>query len=156
MKVYQVIARALGARIRCEQANNREWIVKHQDRIDELVEDFPHGSGYDSGTKLDDSSTEERLVFNTAFHHMNENGMYDGWTEHQVIVTPSLETGYSMRITGRDRNQIKEMMADDFHMALDKDIEEYRKEAVYGNNVMELYLQGNLEDGLDEVENETQ
>lgn len=130
MKTYQVIARTLGARLRCEASNNQEWINKHQDRLDELLESFPHGSGYDTGTKLDDSSTAERLVFNTAFHHMDDNGMYDGWTEHQVIVVPSLEMGYKMKITGKDKNGIKEMMCDDFHMQLDAEIEEYRKESV--------------------------
>lgn len=130
MKTYQVLARAVGARIRCAEDNNLEWVEKHGQRILELLESFPSGSGYDNGTKLDTDSTAEKLIFNTAFHHMDENGYYDGWTEHQVIVTPSLEMGYRLRITGRDHNQIKEMMYEDFGYALDADIEEYQKEPV--------------------------
>jgi hypothetical protein len=52
---------------------------------------------------------------------MNEQGSYDGWTEHTVIVTPSLAMGYRLRITGRDRNGIKEYMHDVFNAALNED-----------------------------------
>jgi hypothetical protein len=73
----------------------------------------------------DQFSTPEKLVFNTAFHHMDEAGGYDGWTEHQVIVTPSLEMGYSIRVTGRDKEEIKEYIAEMFSAALDEEILEY-------------------------------
>lgn len=120
MKTYQIIARTLGALRRCEAQNNLAWIAKHRARLDELLESFPSGSGFDKGTKLDDYiSTPEKLVFDTSFHHMNESGMYDGWTEHEVIVTASLEMEYFIRITGKDRNQIKEYMADVFHTCLE-------------------------------------
>lgn len=127
MKTYQVIARTLGARLRCDAKpdTHSEWSARHQAYLDELLSGFPHGSGFDLGTKLDDTSTPERLVFNTAFHHVNESGMYDGWTEHQVIVKPSLEMGYRMRITGRDRNGIKELIADYFAHDLDADVSEF-------------------------------
>lgn len=125
MKTYQILARAIGAKARCEQSNNSEWTTRWTDRIDQLLELFPSGSGFDKGTKLDDSSTPERLVFNTAFHHMNEGGYYDGWTEHQVIVTPSLEMDFHLRITGRDRNDIKDFIADSFHNALTQDAPEF-------------------------------
>ena len=50
---------------------------------------------------------------------MTEHGYYDGWTEHDVIVTPSLRSpGFSLRITGRNRRDIKEYIADAFHDAL--------------------------------------
>ena len=127
MKAYQVIARTLGALRRCEQTpdSHADWIKRHSDHLDDLVSEFPSGSGFDNGTKLDDDSTPEKLVFNTAFHHMNENGCYNGWTEHQVIVSPSLELEYTIRITGRDRNEIKDYIADCFHACLDADIEEH-------------------------------
>ena len=76
---------------------------------------MPSGSGVDSGTKLLDNSTPDRLVFQADFHHMDENGFYDGWTEHQIIVTPSLAYGFNVRITGRNRNEIKDYLADLFN-----------------------------------------
>ena len=45
---------------------------------------------------------------------MNEYGAYVGWTEHDVIVTPAFD-GFNLRVTGRDRNQIKEYIGDVFH-----------------------------------------
>lgn len=86
-------------------------------RIREIVDDFmPSGSGIDSGTKMLESRTD-RIVFQADFHHMNEHGSYDGWTEHTVVVTPAF-TGPHIRITGRDRNQIKDYLADLYDGAL--------------------------------------
>ena len=70
---------------------------------------MPSGSGFDSGTKFDfDKSTPNKLVFQTSYHHMNQNGYYDGWTEHTITVTPSLQFGFDAVIGGRDRNGWKE------------------------------------------------
>ena len=38
--------------------------------------------------------------------------------EHQIIVTPDLEFGISLRITGLDRNDIKDYLAEVFYCAL--------------------------------------
>lgn len=122
MKVYTELARAVGSRLRCIEKGNDEWKVKWTDTIDALLSEFPHGSGFDNGTKLDDSSTGERLIFNTAFHHMNDNGMYNGWTEHQVIVTPSLEMGFRLKVSGRDRNEIKDYIAECFDACLSAEV----------------------------------
>jgi hypothetical protein len=82
-----------------------------QECIDELLELLPHGSGIDAGVRFDaDRSTGEKLIFTFGFHHMDENGYYDGWSEHELIITPSLQEGYKLRITGRDRNLVKEYL----------------------------------------------
>lgn len=126
VKLYTAIARTIQQIDTCRERNNVEWLGKSQDRLQKLIRDhMPSGSGIDSGTTLDESSKRDRLVFNTSFHHMNDGGYYDGWTEHQVIVTPSLSFGIDLRITGRDRNEIKEYLADVFHTALTAEIEEY-------------------------------
>ena len=123
MKTYAVLARTIGARNRCEESN--PWKAKWQAHIEQLLEAFPSGSGFDRGTQLCEESTPEKLVFNTAFHHMNEGGFYDGWTEHRVTITPSLEFGYRMRISGRDRNCIKDVIQDYFSQALECEVEQY-------------------------------
>lgn len=120
-KVYQAIAESLLAARNCEKAGDRsEWILRHMDRIKTLCAAvLPHGSGFDNGSKLDaELSKPDRLVFETAFHHMNSNGFYDGWTHHSVIVTPSLVFGFELRITGRNRDDIKAHIAECFHTAL--------------------------------------
>jgi hypothetical protein len=42
---------------------------------------------------------------------MNEHGMYDGWTRHAITIRPTFD-GIDVRIGGRDRNGIKEYLAD--------------------------------------------
>jgi hypothetical protein len=115
-ETYQAIASKLHAMFNCESSGNDEWYAKHRDSIDELVkEKMPSGSGFDSGTTFDfDNSTPEKLIFKTSFHHMDDNGFYDGWTDHNVIVTPSLAFGFNLRVTGRDRNDIKSYIYDMF------------------------------------------
>lgn len=128
IKRYQAISKALGSMIRCENMNpvNQEWADKHRAAIEELCDALPSGSGFDNGSRLDwESSTPEKLVFTTAYHHMNDNGMYDGWTEHSVILTPSLEMDYRLKITGRDRNEIKEYIHECFSTVLGEDVEQW-------------------------------
>lgn len=100
------------------------WKGMHERNLLALVaEHMPSGSGVDSGTQLDLNKSEaQKLVFTTAFHHMNDHGTYDGWTEHQVTVTPVFG-GVKIEISGRDRNQIKEYLHDIFAEALEKKVE---------------------------------
>ncbi|MCB1865144.1 MAG: hypothetical protein KDG50_06910 [Chromatiales bacterium] len=123
-KLYRAIASRIAAQANCLERGNSEWHAKHGAVIAELIRDHsPSGSGFDAGTQLDNKSTPERLVFKTSFHHMNDGGYYDGWTEHSVIVTPSLVFGFNLRITGRDRNAIKDYIADCFNTALRKEVD---------------------------------
>lgn len=124
-RVYECIARAFIARKNCEENGTEEWFERHSDRIEQLVHTYlPSGSGFDLGTSIDwDASRPDRLVFNTAFHHMDENGYYDGWTDYQVICRASLAFGFDLRITGRDRRDIKDYIHDAFHSALDRMLE---------------------------------
>jgi hypothetical protein len=118
-KIYQQIASRLLAMENCRKTGNTEWLEKHEQTINKLVEDhMPSGSGFDNGTHLNyKDSTPNTLVFNTSYHHMDE-GCYDGWTEHTVTVKPSLAFGFDLRISGRDRNGIKDYIHDAFHTAL--------------------------------------
>lgn len=122
--LYRRLASLLQAARNCDAAKNAEWAARHRNTIRDLVKQhMPEGSGFDSGTELDeDASTPEKLVFTTSFHHMNDGGMYDGWTEHKVTVTPSLAFGYELRVSGRDRNGIKDYIAETFGHALDTEV----------------------------------
>lgn len=125
-KVYQRIAELSVAMDNCIKSQNLEWLEKHGDRLVAIVKEFlPSGSGFDSGTNFDAlNSSSERLVFHTSFHHMDESGGYDGYSEHSVIVTPSLAFGFHLRVTGRDKRQIKEYIGEVFHSALSNEVTE--------------------------------
>lgn len=116
MKIYQAISQKLQAIENCIKSNNEEWEEKHRQAIEAIMKNTaPSGSGFDNGTILDeDNSTDNKLVFITSFHHMDENGYYDGWTQHSVIVTPSLVFGFDIRVTGKNKNDIKEYIGDVF------------------------------------------
>lgn len=115
----------------CQASKNDIWESKHEDRINKLLEPLPSGSGIDSGTQFNwEDSTPQKLIFTLGFHHMNKNGYYDGWTEHKLIVTPNFG-GYDLKITGRDRNQIKDYLCSLFDsiFVADTYTETYRQRA---------------------------
>lgn len=116
---YSDLARAIDAYHRCIENGNPHSRL-HEERITKMVRDYlPHGSGFDAGCSIDlDASNSQKIVVLTSYHHMNEGGYYDGWSSHTVIVKPCLMFGFDIKITGRDRNDIKEYIASrfiDFH-----------------------------------------
>jgi hypothetical protein len=123
--LYRKLACLILAIDNCEFAGNVVWRDKHLATLETLVaKHMPSGSGFDEGTKLvlDDSSPDQ-LVFKTSFHHMNNNGMYSGWTHHTVTVKPSLTYGFTLKISGRDRKNIKDIIADEFQQSLITEVE---------------------------------
>ena len=120
----------------------KEWFDTWTERAKQLCKDFmPHGSGIDNGVQIDlDHSHADKLVFHTAYHHMNDAGYYDGWTEHTVTVTPSLSNRYNIRIGGRNRNDIKDYLHEEFDYSLCKMIEWSETEEKYVACVVECYV----------------
>lgn len=120
-KLYQDFASKLEARNNCISSGNHEWKVKHDKALKELLYALPHGSGIDGEWELDDSSTLNRLVFTCSYHHMNDGGMYDGWTDFSVVLTPTFD-GFSLRIFGKfprryadTRDYLAEVLYHAFH-----------------------------------------
>jgi hypothetical protein len=113
MKMYEALANVA-------EVLNRPQLPPHvldfqTQRYDTLVELLPSGSGFDNGTEfISIRSGTNRLVFRTAFHHTDEHGSYTGWSQHDVIVTASLSYGFEIRVTGKDRDDIKEYIAEVF------------------------------------------
>ena len=93
-----------------------------ESELAQLEEFLPSGSGFDSGTQIDSDSTGgKKIVFFTEFHHMDEAGSYDGWTDHKVIVTPTLSCSkFDIEVTGEDRNEIHEYIASEFAYAFEQ------------------------------------
>jgi hypothetical protein len=124
-RIYRGLAIAVAARKRCDNGFNPEWFAKWDDRIRGILSDhFPSGSGFDAGTQIDlDKSDGDKLVFRTSFHHMNEGGFYDGWTDHTITATPSFEHGFHLKVSGRDRNGIKDYISHQFSHSLMLELE---------------------------------
>ena len=95
MKTFTRYANAFAAWDYCSNLDLPEQCLRHEDLIrTDLDKSLPGGSGFDNGSAFNfHESRVDRLIFDTAYHHMNENGYYIGWTYHQVIVTPSLQFG---------------------------------------------------------------
>lgn len=83
---------------------------------------LPSGSGFNSGSRLDtEKSTPEKLVFTTAFQHMDDHGYYTRWTEHTVTVTPSF-FGLDIKVSGRNHRDIKDYIAECFDHVLNEQV----------------------------------
>lgn len=108
----------------CIVKGNAEWEEKHKQKLYKLNDLLPRGSGFDSGTKIDFSSTQNKLKLTTSFHHMNENGMYDGWTGHTITIVPDLLFGVTMKISGQNKNDIKDYMYETFDYCLNQEMTE--------------------------------
>jgi hypothetical protein len=113
------IASLVTARDNCIASGNTEWKLRHERLLTALATEYlPSGSGWDLGTTIDlDRSSEDCLIFQGQYHHMNSDGFYDGWTRHEIWVRPRFE-GFNIRITGRNRADIKEYLHELFDVAL--------------------------------------
>ena len=125
-KLFRLMAQANHARLSCKGSALAKFESVHAEVIDKLTKEYmPDGSGVDSGVTFSHSNSKtDHLVFNFSFHHMNEAGFYTNWTNHVLHVTPSLANGYDMRITGNNRNDIKEYFYQIFSHCLDMDVEQ--------------------------------
>ena len=114
VKLVRAISEAIQA-TNCE----RQW-----EMIEDLQKLLPSGSGIDSGCKIDlVKSTKNKIKIDFGYHHTNESGMYDGWTDHTVTIEPCLAFGFSLKISGRDRNQIKDYLYETFDYVLNQEFE---------------------------------
>jgi hypothetical protein len=120
MKFYVAIASALAAKNHCVERRLDVLTDEWSEYIDALVKAHaPSGAGFDNGTHLNVDKTQiggnkpQRLVFDVSFHHMSEHGYYTHWTHHEVWVYPWFD-GFSVRVTGRDDNFVKDLIADTF------------------------------------------
>lgn len=122
-----LIAERVQALAHCKAGRGHsDWIGKHEDAIDRLQRELPRGSGIDNGTKIDlDRSTFDKVVLTAGFHHMDQHGGYAGWTDHTITVQPSFH-GIYLKISGRDRNDIKDYLYQTYEYALTRlYVEEY-------------------------------
>ena len=119
--VIQLIASKVQARKNCIQSGNDVWKDKHEEALEELQSNLPSGSGFDCGCKIDlEKSDDKKVVISFSYHHMDEHG-YDGWTDHEAIVTPEFD-GISIRFTGINKNDVKDYFQDVFQDVLGREV----------------------------------
>jgi hypothetical protein len=110
MKVYQRIASIIGWQENLIKGKNddqiSQWFPETHNQLGAIENDYlMHGSGFDAGTCIFPypESKPDRIVGHTAFHHMDEYGGYDDWSEFDFVVTPTLQSpGYRLRIIEKD------------------------------------------------------
>lgn len=155
--VAQELASLCQARHNCVKAGNSDWFTNHTDLILAIVKNYlPSGSGIDNGTKIDlEKSNGEKLVFNTAFHHMDEHGYYDGWSEHVVTVKASFQ-GIDLKISGRNRNDIKEYLHETYALALQATCKAIREDTRVYEWVIADHFNKPIEahEGMNKLQNE--
>lgn len=123
MKLYQLFAKHIeGSKLK------PPYNEHHLARLDELLDKLPSGSGIDAGTTIAfEECKRDKIVFDSAFHVMDEYGYYDGWIEFKVIVRPSF-MGFDLDIKPLQRktyfnNYLRDYVFDVFWDALDSEID---------------------------------
>jgi hypothetical protein len=107
-KFYQRLSACLSALKTCIENNVSEFIDSWSEEIEKLVNEMPHGSGFDSPITLNNESTPEKLIFDGSFHCMDENGFYAGWLDFTAIVEPSLQYGFTLDVKIMDKTVVPE------------------------------------------------
>ena len=77
---------------------------------------------------------------------MDDAGFYDGWTGHTITITPSF-SGINLRISGPNRNDIKDYLYETFDYALSRDVTYYRFLSQFPEFAV-LYVSGQEPDGV--------
>lgn len=93
----------------CHKSGNEEWAVRWKRRLHKLVELIPSGSGIDRAprTRDDVEVSSSAIRFDVGYHHMDDVGHYDGWTDHTVTIRPAFD-GVNVQVSGRDRRDVKD------------------------------------------------
>lgn len=125
--LYKQLSSVVTARLNCYNRNPPYFsgFEKHGETATQLAKNYlPSGAGIDNGTQINfNRSTGDKLVLECGFHHMDENGMYDKWTDHTIVITPSLMTDFHIHVTGPNKNDIKEHLRQTFDHALRQEVE---------------------------------
>lgn len=123
--VVQRLATLIMARLNCTKSGNINWQDRHESSIETIIkENLPSGSGIDGETTIDyEKSKPDRIVIDSSYHVMDENGMYAGWVDYRVIITPSLQFGFESNIIGnfsgnRDAAGVKDYLYEIYEHAL--------------------------------------
>ena len=118
--LYVHIARTLGL---LEQSEKHEDIrvaekLKHraEDKLRAMEAELPHGSGYNTDTKVSPLSSSKKIILFGTYWPMKD-GVPQPTIDFRLIIRPSLGWGYTISCVGGDQ-YFKEMTIDIFDEAL--------------------------------------
>jgi hypothetical protein len=99
---------------------NENYVNQCEDRIEKLQKCLPHGSGIDSGCKIDvEKSGYDKVVITFGFHFLDDAGYYDGWEDYRLVAVPRLDSqGFKISIYGKNRRYIKDYLYNTFYHVL--------------------------------------
>lgn len=118
------IAAAAVALRNCEHYHNPEWQPIWCRVLHKLAAEYlPHGSGFDSGCRIDDSRTDgARITITADYHSMDEFGAYDGWYSYTATARASF-VGLVVTVRGPDRGiGLRDHVADCLAHALESEV----------------------------------
>lgn len=127
MSIQQTMAAAF---VSCKMAlynsvksGNTEWQHQWRMRLNRLVDLIPSGSGIDVGPRiLDDIEIKpDAIRFDVSIHHMNDVGMYDGWTSHTVTIRPAF-SGVTVHVSGHNRRDVKDHIVETMEHAFTRNV----------------------------------
>ena len=129
--VANYIAKVCVAAKNCEKNNSKDWERRWHAQLDYIEKNIlPSGAGLDAGSKIYRDNTNEAEIFiKTSFHHMDDAGGYDGWTDHLIKVRATF-LGVKIDISGQNLNGIKKYLGDVFGDTLGRDLSPEEKEAL--------------------------
>lgn len=122
--IIQAIAQSVDARINCIDRNLLPGVGINENKIEELIEQLPFGGGIDYGVEIDyERSNSDRIVINSTYHVMNDDGYYTGLINYRVIITASLLFGIDVNVVGNFSSNmsargVKEYLIDLYNNAL--------------------------------------
>jgi len=112
--MYEYLAQWIDAYHRSVERGATDWVENHRATIEAAIDAT---APYDLKFDFDESNGEKLLMW-MEYHHMNEQGMWDGWESYSIRVKGSLQFGTDIYIGGRDRHDVKEMLYDTIGMWL--------------------------------------
>jgi hypothetical protein len=108
-RLYQVLAQYIGTYQRHQAKDDHEGQARWARLAHALFKQYNLFGSFDAKLLLEDC-TENKIVFEIDFHHMNDNGYWDGWTSHIVRVWPDLSCGFRLTISGVNKHDIKDYL----------------------------------------------
>lgn len=99
----------------CVGDTTKFWKQRWFDRMKQLEDLLPHGSGIDDRIFID-SCTDRRITGHFDFHHMNGGGFYDGWVGYTFTVVATFN-GIDVALRGQDKDGLRDYLGDLLHEA---------------------------------------
>lgn len=88
------------------ETTERERVIMQDEAIDIFNHVLPHGSGIDCDWKITFHNRSKRIHMSNSYHCMDENGMYDGWSDFTVIIDWEDEEYYRIMFHGRESQRL--------------------------------------------------